>query len=64
MIKKLFIHEKLLREAKKLASRTNKRKRDLEKTYPDPDSTWCGNILQGKLGNRGGSKNDKKAIFS
>ena len=52
MTKRLSTHEKLLREAKRLASKTNKRLRDLEKTYPD--TTWSENILQGKLGNKDG----------
>ena len=52
MTKRLSTHEKLLREAKRLASKTNKRLRELEKTYPD--TTWSESILQGKLGNKGG----------
>lgn len=52
MTKRLPTHEKLLREAKRLSKKVNKRLRELEKTYPT--STWAETILRGKLQNKRG----------
>lgn len=62
MTKKLPIHEKLLREAKRLSKKVNKRLRALEKAYPE--STWAETILRKKLENKGGLTPTGKARAS